>query len=144
MEFEQIKDILIGEGLGSFKFGTLKETIKERIGSPDEIDLSDDDEDGRVEDWHFDNYEMSFSFVEDDGWRLVQIAVSSPDIELEGEKLIGRPKKEIIAIIKDLNLGDYIVEKLDSEGQEVVIVDDSSINFWLENNVLSDIQWGII
>jgi len=142
-----IKDIKTGEGLGEIKFGMTREEIKDILGQPDDIDHyadSDLDED-ESESWHYDELELSLSFDEDAGWKLVTIAVSSPNYEFHGKKLIGLGSDDLLEELNALDLGDFDTEDWSSEevpDHKLISYPDSQINFWLEDGELTEIQWG--
>lgn len=139
---EEIKDIIVGGGLGTIKFGMTRDELKGILGDPDEIDTTD--EDYPKESWHYDDIELSAEFDEEDDWKLVTLAVSSPEFELERMKLIGMTKDEVMEKIKDLEFGRIKMENISEEetNQTLVSVEDSSLNLWMEDGVLSEIQWG--
>lgn len=142
-----IKDIKPGEGLGEIKFGMTREQIKDILGQPDDIDHyadSDLDED-ESESWHYDELELSLSFDEDADWKLVTIAVSSPNYEFRGKKLIGLGSDDLLEELNGLSLGDFDTEDWSSEevpDHKLISYPDSQINFWLEDGELTEIQWG--
>ncbi len=140
-------EIIAGTGLGELKFGMSPDEVQDILGKPDEIDTHIDNEDdtGTTETWHYDEMEMSISFEEIDGPMLFSIAVSGEDYELKGKKLFGLQKDELIKELEALSFDDLKTEDLqhdDFEGQELIFSQKHSINFWLEEGELSEIQWG--
>ncbi len=152
------KEIKSGEGLGPIKFGMTREQLEKLIGEPDEIEdysYSDDDDadeddevdEGATELWHYDDLEMSVSFDEEVDWRLVNIAVSSADYTFKGQKIIGLGREEFIAKLKELGIGNLKMEDCSSEdspNHKLIASEELGINFWLESDVLAEIQWGPI
>jgi len=142
------KDVKIGIGLGDIKFGISREDLISTLGDPTETDQYSpvEDEDYMTESWHYDDHEFSVSFDEEDNWRLTTIAISSPDALINNVTLIGKKKEEVLEILKPLNLGemeaDDELEGIDNN--ELVSFVESSINFWFEDGVLSEIQWGVL
>ncbi len=156
------KEIKSGEGLGKIKFGMTREQLEKLIGEPDEIedfsyssDEDDDlvnededneeDEDAQTELWHYDNLELSVSFDEEVDWRLVNIAVSSSDYTFKGEKIIGLGRAELLDTLKKLGLTNLKQEdhsSKESPNHKLVASEALGINFWLENDVLAEMQWG--
>jgi hypothetical protein len=141
-------EIKIGQGLGDIKFGISRDKLKELLGEPDEkesFSLSEDAEGfDTTESWHYDEYEFSASFDEEFDWKLVRIAISSPNAELNGEKLIGISKDELLNKLDALDFCDLDFEDLSSEdstNQELVAADEYGMTFWLDNGVVSEIQW---
>ena len=142
-----IENIKIGIGLGDIKFGVSREELIKKIGDPTEIDQYTpvEDEDYLTESWHYDENELSVSFDEEDNWRLTTIAISSPNSLFHDIKLIGKKKGEVLDLLKDLNLIDPELEKLSDDSNHLMAsFIESSINFWFENDLLSEIQWGVL
>ena len=136
-------DIKLGKGLGDIKFGFLKEKVKTILGEPNETETYSFSEEDEVltESWHYDELELSLSFNEEDDWRLSTIAVSSDEFLLEGKKIIGLKKDDLIKTLKSLDLKDYEENKV-SDNEEMISSDIGEVNFWLEDNEVTEIQWG--
>jgi hypothetical protein len=142
----QLKEIKAGIGLDNIKFGMHRDDIKNLLGEPDEIDTHTDNEDGgQTESWHYDELELSISFEEIDDMRLFSIAVSGENYEFSGKKLIGLKKPQLLKELKELNITDTKEEVWDNDDftkQELIYSEDLSLNFWMEDDELSEIQWG--
>ena len=139
---EDIKEILPLKGLGKIIFGFTRNQVKEIAGEPTEIDtfqFDEEDEDELTESWHYDEQEMSFSFDEVEDWRLVNAAISSEKFTIRGEKIIGLSKEQLINLIEKLNLGEYFEDK----ENQVISVPDKQINFWFDEEEVSEVQWGV-
>ncbi len=141
-----MKNILIGEGLDKILFGMTREEVKKIWGQPDEIDsyTSSELENDNTEAYHYDEHEVSLSFDELDDWRLNTIAISDPEVILEGLKLIGSSDDELLAKISVLDIGEYEREDISSPeipDHEVISFYDVNLNFWLENGVVTEIQF---
>jgi len=145
----ELKDIKAGEGLGDIKFGMTRSQVKKLLGEPSEIEkfsYSDSDED-LSESFHYDELELSVGFDEDAEWRLVTLAVSSPDYEFMNKKLIGIDRDSLLATLEELGIKNLEYENDPSEDspESILITSkDKGITFWLEDNVVSEIQWGPI
>ncbi len=141
-----LKEIKPGFGLGNLKFGMTKAEVKLMLGEPsfiDEYSHSDSDED-LTESWEYDELELSISFDEEEGWKLIMISVNSDFYELEGVSLIGLGEKELLRKLEAINLGKLNLEdssEYDGQDQKVIEIDDKSINFWINDGVLDEIQW---
>ena len=99
-----LKEIKSGVGLGNIKFGMTRSQVKVILGEPSEIEkfsYSETDED-LTESWHYDELDLSAGFDEDVDWRLVTLAVSSPDYEFMGKKLIGLDSDELLSALAAL------------------------------------------
>jgi hypothetical protein len=143
----ELKDIKTGEGLGNVKFGMTRNQVKAILGEPTEIEkfsYSDNDED-LSESWHYDELELSAGFDEDVDWKLITLAVSSPEFTYMDKKLIGLKKDELLATLKELGLDNLEIEDCsDDETPNSMFIssEEKEITFWLENEILSEIQWG--
>lgn len=142
----EIKDIQVGQGLGSVKFGMTREQVIAILGQPAEKDIeSVEEEHMKSEIWHYDALDVSLGFDEDENWRLVSIAVSSEFYKFDSAALIGKTRDEVEDILEKSNLHDLELDDLDEEeetGQCLLISEESEINFWFENDTLTEIQWG--
>ncbi len=137
-KFMEMKNINKGVGLGSLKFGIYTTDVEEELGNPTEAEKNEDE----GENWHYDDYDMSMSFDEDS--RLVTIAVSDESYLLEGVGLIGKDVEFVEEQVKSMNLGESFHEEM-SEGEEggisVLGFEDSSMNLWFEDGILTEIQF---
>lgn len=142
-----IEEINLGEGLGDIKFGMTREQVESILGKPDEVDVYSDPEvdDEDSESWHYDDLELSLSFDEESEWKLITIAVSSDKYRLNGKHVIGLHKEELLPVLESLFLGESETEDWSSEevpNHVMVAYGDKQVNFWYEDDVLSEIQWG--
>ena len=98
-----------------------REEIKALIGEPDEIDAHSytENEKELTENWYYDELELSLNFDEDEDWRLVIISVYSDFYQYENKIFNGLKKAELLKQLKEMKLGDYIVE--DSSTAEIRI-----------------------
>lgn len=143
---KDLKEIKPLKGLGKINFGMSRDEIKSMLGEADDIDdysFSGGDED-RSQSWHYDELELSMSFDEDDDWRVITIAVSSGFYELEGKSLIGMGRDELMKELENLGFDDLEMEEgagLDMPDHDLIASPSRFMNFWLQNDVLSEIQW---
>ena len=145
-----MKNILIGKGLDKIPFGLDQDQLKAILGAPDEIEKSPtvipDEPSSEV--WHYDEAELSALFdYYDNTWELVSLATTSEDALLNGVKLIGLQKKEVIQAIQKLSLGKYTIEDLSTEENahdSIMSFEATGIDFWFEANTLIEIQWSPI
>lgn len=144
-----MQTIKIGQGLENIKFGITKEELKAILGESDEIESFPPDtiDDLPSENWHYDELELSISFVDDEGWKLESFAVSAPNFELEGKRLIGLSLDNAVAILEKLEIGDLLHEDLSDEEDsdyQLISVSNKSIYFWFDDEILKEISWGPI
>jgi hypothetical protein len=145
----KLENIEIGIGTGPLRFGMIRDEIKQLMGEPDEVEMFDEPEDmlGRSEIWHYDDQEISLSFEEGEQWTLVALATSSENMKIAGKKIIGLSKEEVLKFASDFELGDMDEEELTEEdgvSSTVVSFYESGLNFWFEDDCLSEIQWGAL
>lgn len=144
---DNIKNIIIGKGLGALTFGTTREQVLAMLGEPSErekytlSELENDD----TEAWHFDELDLSLSFDEENNWRLSSIAVSNDAYLLDGQPLIGKEKTEIVEFFASKGYTeieeDEEVKRDDGENC-LLHVDKASISLWFENDELTEMQLG--
>ncbi|WP_017732097.1 hypothetical protein [Nafulsella turpanensis] len=144
---KDFKDILAGEGLGQLRFGMSRREVSDILGEPDEIDTfpPTEEEDELTEAWHYDSLELSASFDEQEDWRLVNLSVSAPHYQFEGRSLIGLSREELLDFLNELELNELIFEDWpsdDSPDHKLIASEEAGINFWLDEGVVSEIQWG--
>lgn len=138
------KEILPGTGLGKLKFGHSRDEVKAIMGEPDEIDRHEDGEGYTAEAWHYDDLELSVSFEEEFDWKMVTVAVSSPNYVLKGHEVIGINRLELIQLLNKLGMEKLIQEdwsSIDNPDHHLIMVEDDWVNFWLDDGVLTEIQW---
>ncbi|WP_196884989.1 hypothetical protein [Aureivirga sp. CE67] len=146
---ERIKNIEIGQGLGLIKFGFLKNEIKLLLGEPSNVDLEMHSEDGgdASETWDYDNIGVSFTFDEEEDWKLETITVFSDFFQLKKRILIGKSKEEVAKIIAQLELGEIEYEDYsedESLKRELFDLTNGNMMFWFTNDVLTEIQFGVL
>jgi len=141
-----LKEIKPGYGLGSLKFGMTRGEVKLMLGNPSFIDKysHSDSKNDLTESWQYDDLLISLSFDEEEDWKLIMISVNDDFYELEGKNLIGLNEEKLIKQLNEMNLGEWNLEDCsedDDEDQKVIEAEDKSINFWINDGVLDEIQW---
>lgn len=142
-----LKDIKSGIGLGVIKFGMKRDDVKAILGKATEIEKFSHPEKGTPvsESWHYDEQDLSLSFDKEDDWRLVTIAVSGEEYQYKGHSFIGMKKVTLLKVLKELKVDDLDFEDWASEDtptQELIASDELGINIWLEEETVSEVQWG--
>mgnify|MGYP001799587376 CR=1 FL=1 len=141
----EIKEIVPGQGLGIIKFGMTKDQVKLILGNPDDTDqyLTDGIEGEDTETWHYDALELSMEFSESTDWRMVSIATSAAYTELDSESLIGLKRDDLLAKLEEMGFEELKEEEvtMDEDSQTIIASDDAGINFWMEEDELTEIQW---
>lgn len=142
-----IDEIIEGEGLGDLKFGMFKDDVILILGQPNEIEeysYTSSDHD-LTESWHYDELDLSLGFDEEDDWRLVTIAIGSSNCKFRDFYPIGLSKDELTKKLHELYINDLEFEDWSSEespSHELLTSDLLGINFWFDDNRLSEVQWG--
>jgi hypothetical protein len=145
---DSIREIKPGRGLGELSFGQTREQVIALLGEPTEkevYNLSDEDDEDKTESWHYDDYDLSLSFDEENSWKLSSIAVSSDDYLLEGQSLIGKSKEEVLKQCAENNWGTAEEDEevtAETSGNSLVHIDKSSMSLWFEDDELTELQIG--
>jgi len=137
-----MKTIEIGVGIDQIKFGMLKADVEKVLGKPDEIDkeLYGENEEAMLESWHYDELDLSLGFDEDEDWKLITVAVSDSKYTLKNKALVGLKISEIIDVLNEM--GHDEIELEEDEEISVLYLDDQSMKIWLENQIVTEVQWG--
>ena len=142
----QLKEIKLGIGLGPVKFGMSRAEVKLILGEPSNIEkfsYSDSDQD-LTESWEFEDQGISLSFDEEEKWKLTMISITSKFYELEGKSLIGLNIEDLLEQLHKFNYGDVEVEDCSDDDifdNKLIDIVEKSISFWLNDDVLDEIQW---
>ncbi|MGL1886447.1 MAG: hypothetical protein OCD76_08025 [Reichenbachiella sp.] len=141
-----IKEIKPGYGLGELKFGMNRDEALSILGAPDEKEVhSYTDDDDQTENWHYDELELSLGFDQEDDWRLVTISITSQDYEFNKIKIIGLTNEQFSSQEKSLKMNDLEHEDMstkESPAHELISSESLGINFWLDEGLISEVQWG--
>ncbi|MGL1934652.1 MAG: hypothetical protein OCD01_06510 [Fibrobacterales bacterium] len=140
-------EIIPKVGLGDIRFGMDRDAVKAILGAPDECDIfsyNEDDTD-RSEGWFWFDLEISANFDEEDDWKLVSLSADSERFLLKGQKVIGIEKAALEALLATMDITDIDCEDHSSEDEpnhELVATDSVGLNFWLDEGIVTEVQWG--
>ena len=140
-----IESIEESKGLGDLKFGFTREEVEKMLGKPDEKETLAYSKEDHTEIWHYDELELSLSFDEDDDWELSTISITSDKYTFRGFQLIGMSKEQLEDELEELGIEDLQEEDWDNEdtpGLELLTSDELGINFWFDEGLLSEVEWG--
>lgn len=144
---KNLNSIQIGIGVGDIKFGMFRKEVSAILGEPSEKELEKDFDTGdAVETWDYENEGVSFSFDEEEDWRLETITINSSNFELNGVGLIGKNIEEVQDFIEKNKLGEMEFEDYSSPelpNHELIDVDEANLFFWFTNEILTEIQLGV-
>ncbi len=143
---KELKEIKPGYGLGHIKFGMTRDDVKSLLGKPDEIDAHSytDDKKELTETWYYHEFELSMTFDEEDDMRLVIISVDSKFYQFNTKIYVGLDKDSLFKKLDELGINDYLIEDcstIESPDHHLIEIDSLSMNFWIDNGVLDEIQW---
>jgi len=139
------KKIKTGIGVGELKFGISKDEAKKILGEPDECEkysYSNTEKD-LTEIWYYKDLGLNISFDEEEDWRLGLITIESETYLFENKIFIGQNKNEILSKLKNLKIIDIEYEDMstvENPTHELYSSDSLGINFWFDDNKLSEIQ----
>ena len=142
MEFQKI---IAGYGLGKLKLGATREEILAILGEPgavEEISYNDSDQD-LAESWHYDKLDLSMTFDQEEDWRLITLAVTSDFYELEGLKLVGMSKSDLISTLEKLKIEDLDIEETE-DGDIIFSSEDMGLDIWVEDNIVREVQVSVL
>lgn len=88
-------EIVLGEGIGSLQFGMTETELTLALGQPDKIEV--DQFTDRL--LHYSQQALEFRLEAINQYRLGWITVKSPNVTLFGQKLIERPKDQVLAFL---------------------------------------------
>ncbi len=144
---ENLKSINLGAGLGDILFGMSREAVRKILGDPTEIDDNPFKEElgHRTQTWHYDELKLSLSFQEPIEWELDTISVTDAFYILNKESLIGKSMMMVKTALEKMDVTDLEMEDhSDEDGAKHTLLSSDSYlsNFWFDNNILAEIQWG--
>ncbi len=125
-------------------FGSSRDEVRAHLGEPDEIGQYFYDGEGfdTYETWKYADLGIFATFDEEDGFVLGALSAYSDTCLLNGRPLIGKAREEVLEAISALNPGAMTSEDMSSEDDlEFISFDSISLNLWLEDGVVNDIQW---
>jgi hypothetical protein len=124
-------------GFKNIHFGMSREQVRSLVGEPEDLESYEEGSDDASEVWYFWSDGVSYHFDADSDWRLTTIEVSSPEALLENRAVMGISHLELKNLLhgKDAHWPE-------SE-EEPVSVTEWGMNFWIEEGVLTSVQWGV-
>lgn len=143
---EFIKNIESGIGLGDLKFGMTQEEVKCIIGLPNQIETYYNDLELNIltEHWEYETLGLSMSFSSEDDWKLATMATESNYYLLWDSIHIGQTMQQVEELLISLGKADYICEdfsNIASPDHKLFELEESYINLWFDDRVMSQIQW---
>ena len=135
------------KGFGDVEFGIDMDTFVEKYGEPEEIDNVDEDEDFNTTILHYWEKGFSLFFIGLANPILAGLETDHPETELYGEKIMGKSKEEIIALMAKNGSKEYdeAEEELvgDDENDLRVSFDESMMDFFFREDKLAYMNFGV-
>jgi hypothetical protein len=141
-----IKEVIIGSGIGKIRFGMTKKEVQNLAGKPDETELLpglEEDPGDDLEVWHYDEHEFSLVFDADYDWRLVSISVSDPYFHFFGQSVVGMRREDALKFLADQNIETSSFEDVsdeDSSDLQKLESDESGLIVWFEDGFVTELQ----
>lgn len=144
---DELNSIQIGIGTYSIRFGMTRQEVAALIGNPDRMERFSylQDEDARAEDWEYNNDALCLTFTMEENWRLSSIAVRSEKWKINGQSFIGLHQSDFERLVPEDVWGEMQVEDFSSveyPERKLVSFKGVQLNFWFDDGVVSDIEWG--
>ncbi len=136
------------EGFGELKFGMTPAEAVELLGTPDEEEILEIDEDDETNTliMHFDEHDISLYFEGDDSERfLINIETGNEEAALDGISVFELSEEKIIEMMKEKGFDVADIE--DGEDEEFpddrrVSFDGVMMDFFFEDGRLASVSWG--
>lgn len=136
----------IGKGLGEIEFGFSTDDVQRRLGKPDEAETLDPGTESTVM-WFYVNKRLQIIFqtlATNEIKCVTQLTSSHPAATLWGERIIGCPENEILALFKAHNYEGFTVasETVGEQRYKSLRQESSRISLDFRDGVLQHILWG--
>ncbi len=141
--------IIPNTGFDDIRFGIGLDSFVEKNGEPEDIDSIYEDEEFNTTVLHYWKQGVSIFFVGTANPVLAGIETDHPEAELYGEKIMGKTKEEIIALMEKNGYTKYEVEDeeySDDENEKDLRVsyDSSMMDFFFRANILVYMNFGVM
>ncbi len=134
-------DIQIKKGLGNILFGMPVEEVVALLGEPTQVESLDNAADETTTVLHYEDDGLSL-FFEGDNPTLQCIDLSNTDATLFGAEIFDMTEAEIVQLMISHN---YVEQDIENEdwGERRITFNEGNIDFYLDQNDLLSIIWGI-
>lgn len=136
-------EIQLKKGYGDLHFGMSPEEVIPILGTPDEIENLEIDDDNVTIITQYDKFAIALFFVNAQKPYLECIETSNINTLLFGEKIFLLKEDEIIKLMKENGINNYETEP-ELWGEKRLTFEDVMIDFYFEKSKLSVISWGIL
>lgn len=133
-----------GIGLDGLRFGINREEARKKYGDPDKIELETVNN-AACEHWMYGNEFIQLTFDEEDDFRMTTITVWSTFFQFKNIVPIGTDIDDFKNLILEWDVFDFVEEdfsSLESPNHILISSDTLEMNFWFDENVLNELQFG--
>ncbi len=131
-----------GVGIGSIRFGISREALLDMLGEPDDIDTNEEDGES-CEHYYYDDLDVSFTFSDAEGDRLLLITIGNPVYSIGGKLSAGMERPDALEAIRELGWEDPMIEDVsDKENPRAFIYsyDDQGLDVWFDDDIITGLQ----
>ncbi len=134
---------------GDINFGVDMDSFVEKYGEPEDVDSIDDGDDFNTTVLHYWKSGVSIFFVGTTNPVLAGIETDHPESELYAEKIMGKTKEDIIALMKKNGQNTYECEdeeysNNDDEKDLRLSFENSMMDFFFRDNLLVYMNFGVM
>ena len=115
-----------------------RDTIRGILGDPELVSPDDYGDNDLTEAWYYQSRGFSLHFNSNSEWRLICIEVDAPSTQMAGRLIIGLSRTALVTLLTNQGLS------WDEQEDGLITVDTWSMNFWLEDGVLTSVQLGVL
>ena len=137
-------EIKILTGISRFEFGITKEEILDDVGTTEQIEIIEEDDEVFTEMFTYPEYQSSL-FFEGNETEMIFTSCDTENKEalLFGNKIFEMSEVEIMQLMKEHNFKDLETEE-EEWGEKRMSYLDAMIDFYFINEDLVSITWGIL
>lgn len=139
---ENIEQLMLGVGVGPLRFGMTMDEVRAALGEPEEVEISDENDEFNHQAWNYLELGYSLYFDEEDENRLSCIETDRPGLALFGQRLLGKSSVEIKKLM-DRNGYPTAEEEQGDAGELQLSYDQEMIDFYFVDNELMVVNFGV-
>jgi len=133
-----------GRGIDDILFGRTPNEVLKILGPPKKKEEIKNENESYIT-LYYESEFLRFSFDELNDWKLSEISAETNKVKLFNLEIIGIKKELLLEILHNQKITDCVISNVaKNEGwtHELLELEDLSINIWLENEEVQEIQWG--
>ena len=132
----------LGTGVGQLRFGMTMDAVRATLGEPEEIEVSDPDDDFEHQAWNYLDRGYSLYFDTEDDNRLSCIETDHPGLTLLGEPILGKSAAEIKALMARNGYPTAQEEQGDADELQLSY-EHEMIDFYFVDDELMVVNFGV-